>query len=43
MRPSATTRWPAIRAERADHYLGGPDRTDPARRFMDLVPELSGS
>ena len=32
-----------IRAERADHYLGGPDRSDPARRFMDLVTELSGS
>ena len=30
------------RAERADHYLGGPDRADPARRFMDLVTELSG-
>jgi len=33
----------SIRAERADHYLGGPDRSDPARRFMDLVTELSGS
>jgi hypothetical protein len=33
----------AVRAERADHYLGGPDRADPARRFMDLVKELSGS
>ena len=33
----------AVRAERADHYLGGPDRTEPARRFMDLVIELSGS
>ncbi len=33
----------AIRAERADHYLGGPDRSDPARRFTDLVTELSGS
>ena len=31
------------RAERADHYLGGPERSDPARRFMDLVTELSGS
>ena len=31
-----------IRAERADHYLGGPDRSDPARRFMDLITELSG-
>lgn len=29
------------RAERADHYLGGADRADPARRFMDLVTELS--
>ncbi len=33
----------AVRAERADHYLGGPDRAEPARRFMDLVTELSGS
>ena len=31
----------ATRAEHADHYLGGPDRADPARRFMDLVTELS--
>jgi len=31
------------RGERADHYLGGPDRMDPARRFMDLVRELSSS
>lgn len=31
----------ATRAERADHYLGGPDRADPARRFIDLVTELS--
>lgn len=31
----------AVRAERADHYLGGPDRADPARRFMDLVSELA--
>ncbi len=30
-----------VRAERADHYLGGPDRAEPARRFMDLVTELS--
>jgi hypothetical protein len=30
----------AVRAERADHYLGGPDRAEPARRFMDLVREL---
>lgn len=33
----------ATRAERADHYLGGPDRSDPARRFMDLVVEVSAS
>ena len=32
-----------VRAERADHYLGGPDRSDPARRFMDMVTELAGS
>ena len=32
----------AKRAERADHYLGGPDRTDPARRFVELVAELGG-
>lgn len=31
----------ARRAELADHYLGGPDRAEPARRFMDLVVELS--
>jgi len=31
----------AARAERADHYLGGPERKDPARRFMQLVEELS--
>lgn len=30
----------AARSERADHYLGGPDRAEPARRFMDLVREL---
>jgi hypothetical protein len=30
----------AVRAERADHYLGGSDRAEPARRFMDLVREL---
>lgn len=28
------------RAERADHYLGGPDRAEPARRFIELVEEL---
>lgn len=32
----------AVRAERADHYLGGSDRSDPARRFMELVTELGG-
>ncbi|MCW2830954.1 MAG: hypothetical protein JWP31_1646 [Aeromicrobium sp.] len=31
-----------IRAERADHYLGGPERGTPAQRFMDLVVELAG-
>jgi len=31
----------AVRAERADHYLGGPDRRDPARRFIELVQELA--
>lgn len=31
----------AARAKRADHYLGGPDRSDPAKRFMHLVEELS--
>lgn len=30
----------AIRAERADYYLGGPDRAQPAQRFIDLVEEL---
>jgi hypothetical protein len=30
----------AARAERADHYLGGPDRAEPAKRFTDLVVEL---
>ncbi|MGA8987294.1 CDP-glycerol glycerophosphotransferase family protein, partial [Aeromicrobium sp.] len=30
------------RSERADHYLGGPERAEPAQRFMDLVVELSG-
>lgn len=30
----------AVRAERADHYLGGPDRAHPAQRFIDLVTEL---
>lgn len=29
-----------VRAERADHYLGGPDRAQPAQRFIDLVEEL---
>ena len=31
------------RRERADHYLGGADRFDPARRFMQLVRELAGT
>ncbi|MBC7632202.1 CDP-glycerol glycerophosphotransferase family protein [Aeromicrobium sp.] len=31
------------RAERADYYLGGADRADPARRFMDLIVELAGA
>lgn len=30
----------AVRAERADHYLGGADRARPAQRFIDLVEEL---
>lgn len=30
------------RAELADHYLGGPDRAEPARRFIELVTELGG-
>ncbi len=30
----------AVRAELADHYLGGPDRARPAQRFFDLVEEL---
>lgn len=30
----------AMRAERADDYLGGPDRSRPAQRFIDLVEEL---
>lgn len=32
----------ARRAERADHYLGGPERRDPAARFVALVRELAG-
>lgn len=32
----------AARAERADHYLGGPDRAQPAQRFIDLLVELDG-
>lgn len=28
------------RKQQADLYLGGPERTEPARRFMDLVEEL---
>lgn len=31
----------AIRPERADHYLGGPERSDPAARFVALVRELA--
>lgn len=31
----------ATRAELADHYLGGPDHSDPAKRFMDLVREVA--
>lgn len=31
----------AIRSERADYYLGGPARVNPAKRFMDLVKELA--
>ncbi len=29
-----------LRAERADYYLGGPERAEPAARFMALVREL---
>lgn len=29
------------RVERADHYLGGPDRAEPARRFIALLRELA--
>lgn len=32
----------AVRPERADHYLGGPERSDPAGRFVALVRELAG-
>lgn len=31
----------AARADRAAHYLGGPDRAEPARRFIELVEELA--
>jgi hypothetical protein len=31
----------AARAEQADRYLGGAERSDPARRFMDLVREFA--
>ncbi|QGG40037.1 CDP-glycerol glycerophosphotransferase family protein [Aeromicrobium yanjiei] len=30
----------AVRAERADYYLGGPDRAEPAARFIALLEEL---
>lgn len=30
-----------VRAQQADHYLGGPDRAKPAQRFIDLVQELA--
>lgn len=30
----------AVRAQWADHHLGGPDRAEPARRFIELVEEL---
>jgi hypothetical protein len=29
-----------VRAQSADYYLGGPERRDPARRFIELVQEL---
>jgi hypothetical protein len=32
----------ATRAEHADYFLGGPDRAEPARRFMELIRELAG-
>ncbi len=32
----------ATRAEHADYFLGGPERSDPAKRFMDLVRGLAG-
>jgi hypothetical protein len=31
----------AVRPSRADHYLGGPDRAEPAARFVALVRELA--
>jgi hypothetical protein len=31
----------AVRPERADYYLGGPERSDPAARFIRLVQELA--
>jgi hypothetical protein len=31
----------SVRPSRADHYLGGPDRAEPAERFVALVRELA--
>ncbi|MDX6276636.1 MAG: hypothetical protein QOJ72_764, partial [Nocardioidaceae bacterium] len=31
----------ATRAEHADYFLGGPERSEPAKRFIDLIRELS--
>lgn len=31
----------ATRAEHADYFLGGPERSDPAKRFIDLINEFS--
>ncbi len=30
-----------VRDQQADRYLGGPDRSNPAQRFIDLVQELA--
>jgi hypothetical protein len=32
----------SVRPKRADYYLGGPERSDPAARFIELVQELAG-
>jgi hypothetical protein len=32
----------AVRPGRADYYLGGPERSEPAARFIRLVQELAG-